>query len=86
MQSLVSGETTARHSGNPCYAEGDGGGVQLRPLRYVSPLHIIHCYQHGVYDKFEYKSTGWAKSQCANVGLNSSVTECPIEILPSGMT
>ena len=24
--------------------------------------------------------------QCANVGLNSSVTECPIEIILSGMT
>ena len=30
--------------------------------------------------------TGWAKIQCANVCLNSSVTECPIEIILSGMT
>ena len=30
--------------------------------------------------------TGWAKIQWTNVGLNSSVTECPIEIILSGMT
>jgi len=29
--------------------------------------------------------TGWAKSQWAYVGLNSSVTECRIEISLSGM-
>ena len=29
---------------------------------------------------------GWAKSQRANDCLNSSVTECPIEIILSGMT
>ena len=32
------------------------------------------------------KYTAWAKSQWANVGLNSSVTECPIEIILSGIT
>ena len=43
--------------------------------------------------KFKYKSrtislynTGLSKSQWANVGLNSSVTECPIEIILSVMT
>ena len=30
--------------------------------------------------------TGWAKSQFTYVGLNSSVTECSIEIILSGMT
>ena len=30
--------------------------------------------------------TGVAKSQYPYVGLNSSVTECPIEIILSGMT
>ena len=33
-----------------------------------------------------YDSTGWAKSQFTYVGLNSSVTECSIEIILSGMT
>ena len=32
------------------------------------------------------KSTEGAKSQWAYLGLNSSVTECPIEIILSGMT
>ena len=31
-------------------------------------------------------ATGWAKSQWTNVGLNSSVTECPIERILSGLT
>ena len=30
--------------------------------------------------------TGWAKSRCANVGLNRSVTECSIQIILFGMT
>ena len=33
-----------------------------------------------------FKNTGWAKSQFTYVGLNSSVTECSIEIILSGMT
>ena len=36
--------------------------------------------------KTDDKNTGWAKSQYPYVGLNSSVTECPIEIILSGMT
>ena len=32
------------------------------------------------------KYTGLAKSQYPYVGLNSSVTECPIEIIHSDMT
>ena len=31
-------------------------------------------------------TTGWAKSQFTYVGLNSSATECSIEIILSGMT
>ena len=34
----------------------------------------------------KYRGGGGGKSQCANFGLNSSVTECPIEIILSGMT
>ena len=33
-----------------------------------------------------YLYTGWAKSQFTYVGLNTSVTECSIEIILSGMT
>ena len=40
-------------------------------------VHII--YRVDIY-------TGWAKSQYPYVGLYSSVTECPIEIILSGMT
>ena len=36
-------------------------------------------------DLIEY-CTGWAKSLWAYVGLNSSVTVCPITIILSGMT
>ena len=38
------------------------------------------------YDKIFPNTTGWAKSQFTYVGLNSSVTECSIEIILSGMT
>ena len=36
--------------------------------------------------KYSLQDTGWAKSQFTYVGLNSSVTECSIEIILSGMT
>ena len=32
------------------------------------------------------RNTGWAKSQFTYVGLNSSATECSIEIILSGRT
>ena len=40
----------------------------------TAKFQIVHNY------------TGWAKRQWTYVGLNSSVTECPIEIILSVMT
>ena len=41
---------------------------------------------HNIYICFKNPPQGWAKSQFTYVGLNSSVTECSIEIILSGMT
>ena len=43
-------------------------------------------YSGKYYFPIFYESTGWAKSQYPYVGLNNSVTECPIEIIHSDMT
>ena len=50
-------------------------------LLYIKRDDIIYvCIMYIVY------TGGWAKSQYPYVGLNSSVTECLIEIIFSGMT
>ena len=47
---------------------------------------VIVLYIRLVVRHSENIQPGWAKSLWANVGLNSSVNECPIEVILSGMT
>ena len=51
-------------------------------IQLLSLYSVDYCYLRG----FGLDITGWAKSQFTYVGLNSSVTECSIEIILSGMT
>ena len=52
----------------------------------LSLLYIGNDRSNYLTHYFNLQGGGGGKSLCANVGLNSSVTECPIEIILSGMT
>ena len=62
---------------------------QLRKTVSHQERWLTACHQDLFYDCIIIcitNNTGWAKSQYPYVGLYSSVTECPNEIILSGMT